>query len=137
MIIGYSEFSEEADALHQQNLNSIIKNINEFVKSRNIKLELNSHGWPSRLMTWISNGIHRTIQIYVASDKQTYMFWVAASKDIDNKRYWKQTTLKDNVSWDEIFSDIDKLLAEGYELANSWKNEDLSYASDIGGQTDS
>lgn len=100
-----------------------------FAERYGLVLSSNSRNWPDRSIVWGSS-IRRLIQIYVADDERvTYSFWLCASEDRGDKRYWRRAFLKEAVPIAEITRDLPALLEQGRELLEGWTSETLEFAT--------
>lgn len=103
----------------------------DFAKVNGMELSKNYHNWPERSITW-GEDIRRLIQIYLDDEKiMTFNFWICASQDRGQKRYWKNTFLKKGVHFFEIKDNLLHLLEEGHRILESWFEKDLEFATKI------
>jgi len=109
-------------------LQALDAELEAFSERYGIPLSRNGRNWPDRSLEWGSS-IRRLIQIYLADEEQlTYNFWLCASEDRGNKRYWKKKFLMEGVSTSDISKELEKLLEEGRTLLESWGSDTLEFA---------
>jgi hypothetical protein len=102
-----------------------------FAELHGLALSSNNKGWPDRSIVW-GSPIRRLIQIYLADDQRvTYSFWLCASEDRGDSRYWRRELLKDSVLIGEIAKDLPALLEHGREMLEGWTSETLEFATTL------
>jgi hypothetical protein len=118
----------------------IDKELKDFAKSHSADISKNYHEWPERSLEWGNKlfdriqkkKIRKLIQIYPENkEKKTYNLWICASEDRDQKRYWKNEFLKKDVPFSEIRDELPKLLDTGYKKLESWKENELEFATNL------
>jgi hypothetical protein len=109
-------------------LKEIDREIETFAASNGMDLSKDSRGWPSRRVSWVDE-LRRAIEIHMVEEEPP-MFHIGASafKDVGAQRFWKSATLEPRLSSDELRERIGDLLSRGYQLAASWRWEDLEPA---------
>jgi hypothetical protein len=102
-----------------------------YAERNGVALTTNSRNWPDRSLVW-GHSIRRLIQIYLADESRlTYSFWLCASEDRGNKRYWKKQFLREAVPIGEIAADLPNLLEQGRSLLEGWTSETLEFATTL------
>ena len=102
-----------------------------FSKRFSIPVSRNGRDWPDRSLIW-GEPVSRLIQIYLADEKRlVYNFWLCASEDRGNKRYWKRQFLKEKVPASEILAELSELLVRGRTLLESWDGDALEFATTL------
>jgi hypothetical protein len=118
----------------------IDKELKDFAKSHSADISKNYHEWSERSLEWSNKlfgriqkkKIRKLIQIYPENkEKKTYNLWICASEDRDQKRYWKNEFLKKDVPFSEIRDELSKLLDTGYKKLESWKENELEFATNL------
>ena len=105
--------------------------LESFSKQYGIPVSRNARNWPDRSLVW-GEPIRRLIQIYLADEEHlTYDFWLCASEDRGNKRYWKRQFLKEKASASEIADKLGDLLERGRTLLESWDGDALEFATTL------
>ena len=102
-----------------------------FAQVNGMKFSKNYHNWPERSIEW-GKDIRRLIQIYLEDEERmVFNFWICASQDSGQERYWKHTFLKKKVPFSEIKDNIHQLLEEGRRTLESWGEKDLEFGTKI------
>lgn len=105
--------------------------LESFSKQYGIRVTRNTRNWPDRSLIW-GEPIRRLIQIYLADEEHlTYHFWLCASEDRGDKRYWKHQFLKEEASASEISGELGNLLERGRTLLESWDGDALDFATTL------
>lgn len=108
--------------------------LENFARQHGMTIRKNYHDTVERGLQWNSDEFDRLIQIS-PEENSSFDFWVAVTFDENNERYWKNEFLKKSVPWEEIKTNLEQLLDDGFRLAESWGREDLQPVGDSGGQT--
>ncbi|GBE39312.1 MAG TPA: hypothetical protein ENG95_00505 [Nitrospirae bacterium] len=105
--------------------------LQNFARENNMKLVKNYHNWPCRHLRWIKD-IPKLIEIAL-EDKElmTFRVWICTFHDIEQKRFWKHSTLKSNVSFPEIRDNLAEILADSKKMLESWSAKGLKFAGEI------
>ena len=110
-------------------LRSLDGELRAFAERYGLALSSNGRAWPDRSIVW-GGSIRRLIQIYVADDERvTYNFWLCASEDRGDKRYWRRALLKQAVPMGEIAGELPALLEQSRQLLESWTSETLEFGT--------
>jgi hypothetical protein len=105
--------------------------IEAFAKRHNMALTRNYHSWPERSLRW-GGDPERVIQVYLDdADRLTWSLWLCASQDRGHQRFWKKQFLRRNVQMTEIRPVIVELIEEALRIVNSWRVEDLEFATTL------
>jgi hypothetical protein len=95
-----------------------------FARQHGFKLE-SSERWPRRALSRDTD-LDRLIEFWPIDQESTkFRLGVTACEDRRDGRYWRQRTLLDNVSWEEMKAKLPALLEEARELVCSWTAADL------------
>jgi hypothetical protein len=69
--------------------------LEEYAREHDFTIEKNYHDWPSRALRWLDKDIDKVIQIYLESERElSSNFWIAALRNDESKRYWKNDFIK-------------------------------------------
>ncbi len=128
---GYYESKEKWDRMESPLL-ELDPILEEYARNHNLKMEKNYHDWPSRDLSWSEKDINRIIQIYLENEKELlFNLWIAASRDHEGKRYWKNVFIKRAVPITEIKVNFAELLDIARATVNSWQRSDLEFAVNL------
>jgi hypothetical protein len=112
-------------------LQALDAELRDYAERHGATLTSNSGNWPDRSIVW-GGSIRRLIQIYLADESSvTYSFWLCASEDRGDKRYWRTLFLKEAVPIAEISTDLRDLLEQGRSLLESWTSDTLELATTL------
>jgi hypothetical protein len=129
--------SKEEWAKYEAEFSTIDIPIKEFAKAHNLEYEKNCHEWPNRFLRWNSDNIRCSIQITFNTEdkdliKGMYSAAVGASYSTGNNKSISKSYISiKNVPFIEIKSNIDKILKDCYEKAESWEEKDLDIVTDL------
>jgi hypothetical protein len=105
----------------------------EFARTHGMQITKNYHEWPERSLTW-GNDIRRLIQLYVAeSDRPTFNLWLCASQDRGSSRFWKRDFLVEKKPLETFAAQLPVLLEKARNTLNSWTEQQLEFATKLGG----
>jgi|SRR5215813_6637161 len=97
-----------------------------FAKTHEMNILGNRHKQPDRSPLWSRENLHKLIQIYLeVGDEETYGIWLCTSEDRGAERFCKGEFLLQNVTRQELQTDIARDLKRGYDLVESWRSVDL------------
>ena len=106
-------------------LTGIDRGLKLFVSEKGLALLRDSKNWPERSFRW-GSPIERLIQIYLVDESRlTWSFWLCATEDRTDGRYWKREFLKEDVPIQEISDHLPELLREAYSQVTVWTARDL------------
>jgi hypothetical protein len=99
-----------------------------FARRHKLSLGRNYHNWPERSLRWGSD-LQRLIQIYLQDEQRlTWNFWLCASQDRGQQRFWKQQSLRRDTPMADITPLIESLLDEAFSRVSAWRPGDLERA---------
>jgi hypothetical protein len=102
-----------------------------FAARHGMTIGRNYHSWPERSLRWGSDP-EKVIQIYLEDEKQlTWNVWLCASQDRGRQRFWKRDFLRRDTPMVELHPIIEQLLDEAFSTLNSWRVEDLEFATEL------
>jgi len=106
-------------------LRSIDVTLRTFAKQYGMSFKANERNWPDRSLEW-GRSVRKLIQIFLDDEKaMTYNFWICASEDRENQRYWKNEFLRRGATISGIQTALPNLLVEGRRKLESWRGQDL------------
>lgn len=124
------DFTPEELREYVRPLELIRRAIDDLSRKEGIEVKYYTRGWPHIALTWNNRfDLACLVQLYMDTDKSTYILWAAASKDIDQRRYAQKKELHRGIKppFDEGY--IVAEMKKGIELCNSWKLEDLTLST--------
>ncbi len=102
--------------------------LERFARAHALAIVRNYHNWPARSLKWEEDGVWKQLQIFLSPQKDSYGLFIVAWQDRDERRYWKQTFVKKEVSWDEVRSHLDQWLIAAHATLEYWAEADLELA---------
>ena len=129
---GFSGTNEEWERMEAPLL-AVENVLADFAATNGMQITKNYHEWPERSLTW-GTRIRRLIQLYAAeSDQPTFNLWLCASQDRGLSRFWKREFLVEKKPLEAFAPGLLQLLEEARSKLDSWTEEELEFATKIGG----
>ena len=130
---GYYDSKEKWDRMEAP-LIELDSTLEEYAREHDFTIKKNYHNWPSRALRWSDKDIDRVIQVYLENEKElSFNLWIAASRDDESKRYWKNDFIKKEVPIIEIKTNLRELLDIARATVTSWQSSDLEFAVYLSG----
>lgn len=102
-----------------------------FAERHRIPIDRSPSSWPERSLRW-GNNPTRLIQIYLEDETAlSWTFWICASEDRGQQRFWKRTFLRRGVQMRALLSELDSLLDEALRVVSSWSSDQLEPATTL------
>jgi len=90
------------------------------------------HEWPERSFRW-GTPVSRLIQLFLKDPNTlSHNLWICASEDRDGMRYWKEATLKEGVTIEQMAADLPSLLSDALKMVRRWTSADLVPVTQVG-----
>jgi hypothetical protein len=108
--------------------------LEEFARCNGITLTKNGKDWPERSLRWESSSVSCLIQIFMESvETRALNFWICASQDRDDSRYWKQELLEKAADASRIGNVLPELLSSAKKRLNFWCShpEEFEFATKL------
>lgn len=97
-----------------------------FADSKGLNLRGNERNWPVRSIFWSSCGLQRAIRVVLDDPRmETFAVVVCASVGVGMTFKSKKVFLKKGVRWPEIAPELEDLLAQAFNTAEQWSEDDL------------
>jgi hypothetical protein len=113
-------------------LRDVDARLRAFATAHGARVVENARAWPSRSIDWRGGPVERSVSIALEDEKRgTWGMGAVAWLDRDGKRYWRRASIVRGAAWPDIRDRLEDLLAQGFALAESWREDDLEYATDV------
>jgi hypothetical protein len=130
---GWYGTEEEWDRIEAP-MRGLDRDLDDFARRHGLNVTRNARDWPDRSIRW-GTDTPCLIQIFlVDEEKLTFNFWICASQDRADSRFWKQEMLCREAQMQEISDGFSERLEAGKTKLDYWSQhpEILEFATRLG-----